>query len=319
MKKYFLSLFSLMFASLLFGQAEQAGSPAPIGDSIVRDTPKSSLLWEISGKDVKSKSYLFGTIHMIPTEDYFIPEGMEDAIHRSDKIVFEIDMADMSDLGAQIGLFTKAFMANGTKLSDLLSPEDYKAVKDHFEAQGMPFFLFERIKPMFLASFMGEDMDPMGMSSGSLKSYEMEIYQLAQGEEIETGGLETIEYQLSIFDSIPYSDQAKMLVDALSADSEGDDQFGEMIELYKQQDIEALYAVINEDGSEMQTYGPLLIENRNRNWIPIMTALMKEGSVFFAVGAGHLGGTVGVIQLLRDQGYTLTPVVKGSIKPVKKI
>jgi len=87
------------------------------------------------------------------------------------------------------------------------------------------------------------------------------------------------------------------------------DLFDETVKLYKTQNIEGMVAmVVDSDAKENSTYENVLLSNRNQNWIPVMSKMMTTGPVFFAVGAGHLAGKSGVINLLKKQGYKLTPV-----------
>ena len=292
--------------------------PVPAQEAVVEsaakttsDTLASALLWEVSGDSITT-SYVFGTIHLIPAEDYFLPDGTLEAIDVSDRLVFEIDMADMMDIGAQMALLTKAFMSDGKTLKDLLSDEDYLIVKEHFDAMGLPLFLLERIKPMFLSVFASGDFSMDGMSTGSTKSYEMEFFELAQAGEKTTGGLETMEYQISMFDSIPYEDQADMLVETIKQQDAGNDQLDELVEMYKSQDIDALFNMLAAGDESIGEHEDVLVSGRNMNWIPIMKELMRNETVFFAVGAGHLGGQKGVIRLLREEGFTVKPITEVS-------
>ena len=106
-------------------------------------------------------------------------------------------------------------------------------VQDHFQEIGLPLFMFERIKPMFLTVMASGDMSPTAMSSGEMLSYEMEIMEIAQAGEKKMGGLESMEFQMSVFDSIPYDAQAKMLVESIKSSDTGDEEFAKMVELYK--------------------------------------------------------------------------------------
>ena len=163
------------------------------------------------------------------------------------------------------------------------------------------------------------NMDPASMQSDEIKSYEMELYEKAQSGKKEVGGLETMDYQMSLFDSIPYKDQAMMLLDAVRGTSTDSDMFDQTVELYKTQNIEAMVAMIGsaEDGGSM-AYEDVLLKNRNQNWIPVMSKMMTTGPVFFAVGAGHLAGEFGVINLLKQKGYKLTPVSTHKAGPAKQ-
>lgn len=271
---------------------------------------ENALLWKIEGKDIKEPSYLFGTIHIIESSDFFYPDGTLSAIDQTDKMVFEIDMTEMNDMSNAMGLMKSAMMKDGKSLKDLLSDEDYTKVEAHFSKLGLPLFLFEKMKPMFLTVFASNDFDPKGLQNGSIKSYEMEFMEIANKSNKTMSGLETIEFQMSVFDSIPYEDQAKMLIESIETGDTGSDQFAEMIKIYKEQNIAAMVTMIGEDEGGMGNYEDILLKKRNIAWIPQMSEMMSDGPVFFAVGAGHLAGKNGVIKLLLKEGYSLTPVKK---------
>jgi len=267
-----------------------------------------ALLWKVEGKDLKQPSYVFGTIHIIPDKDYFLPEGTLTAIDQSKKVFFEIDMNEMTDVGSQMGLLKKAFMTDGQTLKDLLTTEDYSLVQAHFKEMGLPLMLFEKMKPMFLTVFASSDFDPNGMQSGALKSYEMEIFEIANRSSKEVGGLETIDFQIGLFDSIPYPEQAKMLMETIKNGDTGGMDFDKTVNMYKSQNITAMSDLSGSGDEQLGNYEEILLNKRNRAWIPLMNEAMKKETNFFAVGAGHLGGKSGVIKLLMKEGYTVTPI-----------
>jgi uncharacterized protein YbaP (TraB family) len=305
MKHLITSLF-LFFAAFvsLFAQADFIASPqeepTPAAD-------ENSLLWKISGKDLKTTSYLYGTIHLIDAKKFFLSDSARAFIDKAGMVTFEINMEDMMDIGAQFGLLMKAFMEDGKTLRDLLNDEDYKVVSEHFDKIGMPLFMLERIKPMFLTVLASGDMSPGSLNSGEMLSYEMEIMKLAEDSKKKMGGLETMEFQMSVFDSIPYEAQAKMLVESIKSTNAGDEEFEKMMQLYLNQDINGMVEMMGDEEGIGQ-YEDLLLVTRNKNWIPVMGEMMKQQPTFFAVGAGHLGGKMGVVALLRQEGYTLEPV-----------
>lgn len=270
----------------------------------------NALLWKIEHKSNPNPSYLFGTIHLIDSENYFLPEGTLTAIDQCDKMVFEIDMKEMEDMGNIMGMMGKLMMKDGKSIKDLVSEDDYKIVTKHFEKMGMPLFLFEKMKPFFLTIFAQEGMDPQGLQSGTMKSYEMEFSELAKEKGMETGGLETIEFQMSLFDEISYEDQAKMLVDAIKSSGKEDDTMSRMITLYKAQNINALATMIEEESEDVNSFNKKLLVDRNTSWIQPIAEMISKEKVFIAVGAGHLGGPNGVIKLLREKGVKVTPVLR---------
>lgn len=267
-----------------------------------------SLLWEITGPGIEKASYLYGTIHMIPSEDYFLPKGTLTAIESSQQMYFEIDMKDMSDVSALFGMMGKIFMKDGVTLKSLLNEEEYQLVENRFKDMGLPLFFLERVKPMFLSAFASGDMKPNSIQDGSIKSYEMEFYEISQDRDMPTGGLETIDFQVSVFDSIPYPEQAKMLVESLKTMNDDNGELDKMIAMYKDQDIESMVNIMSAEGSDLAPYEELLLKGRNKNWIPQIIQQAKQKSTFFAVGAGHLAGSNGVIHLLRKEGYKVRPV-----------
>lgn len=278
----------------------------------------TTLLWAISGNGLEETSYLFGTIHMIPKEDYFLPKTVERALSESDRVAFEIDMEEMQDPTVIFSMMGRLKMQDGKRLRDLIEPEEFEMVEDYFDENGLPLAMFESWKPMFLASMVGQDMEDMGLGGlmegeGDMKSYEFELSELAEKGEKETFGLETIDFQLSVFDSIPYEAQAQMLLEAIDADvngAEGDDQFSQMVEMYRRQAISEMVAMIQGEAEEADAYNfeEFLLTRRNKAWIPLMAEAMVGSPVFFAVGAGHLAGENGVIKLLREAGFTVEGV-----------
>ena len=287
------------------------GSPKLAVNSNVSETEKSlpnSLLWKIEGKDIHP-SYIFGTIHMIDEDDYFFTKTMQSAFVDADGLALEFNLEDAMDMGAQIGMLSKAFMRNDTTLKDLLTEEEYKIVQDHFSKMGIPFFLFERVKPMFLTIFASEDMfSGMGFNMDGVKSYELELVDMAKASKMPISGLETMEYQLSIFDSIPYGAQADMLMASLTEDDAmASSHMDTLIHYYKTQNLQKLDELINADGTTA-TYRDILLDNRNRNWIPVIAELIAQQPMFIAVGAGHLAGEAGVLQLLKQEGFQVTPI-----------
>ena len=298
---------TFLICFLVAGVSNWAQTAMPTAEQ-VPTAEENSLLWEISGNNLKEASYLFGTIHMIGKEDFFLTDKMKESFKKAKRVTFEIDMEEMSDFSTLMPLMMKAFMANGTSLSDLLSEEDYQLVKDHFETLGLPMMFLDRIKPMFLSAMTSGDMINTPDNPDAVVSYEMELMKTAQEQKMDIAGLESAEYQMSMFDSIPYDAQAEMLVESIKSEDQGDAQFDDMVRLYKDQDIFGMQNMLEDEREGIADYGDLLLVRRNRNWIPVMSEMMKENCTFFAVGAGHLGGQQGVIALLRMEGYEVKPL-----------
>ena len=307
MKKYFWLLF---IPAILFGCKTKQAAVSTENSTVASawEPTEKALLWKVSKKGYKP-SFIYGTIHIIDKESYFLPNQTEESIAASKAIVYEINMEEMSDIGAQMGMLTKAFMKDGKRLSDLISDDDYELVVSHFEDKGMPMMFLDRIKPMFLSILVGEDMNPNMLQDGNMLSYEMELDKIASKKGLTSDGLESIDYQLGIFDKIPYEDQAEMLVESIKSDGSEDDGMLDLyIQMYTSQDLKKMHDHTLLEESGMTKYADILLYDRNNNWIPIMEEKMKKESTFFAVGAGHLGGTRGVLALLKNKGFNVEPV-----------
>ncbi len=262
-----------------------------------------ALLWRISGNGLKKPSYLLGTIHLIPKDKLRFSEATYDALADASRVAFEIDMKEMTNIAAQFSLMTKAFMGGGKTLRDLLPADDYTFVKERLDAKGMPSSMLERMKPLFLSTLFGTDEETASGKNATMTSVEMELYRQVKRRKLESAGLETAAYQMSIFDSIPYEAQAKMLVETLRNSEGAGGDFDQMINMYQQKDIQAMEAMMGDAANGMNAFQDVLLYQRNRNWIPVMARMMREKPTLFAVGAGHLGGARGVIALLRKDGY----------------
>ncbi|MBC7827178.1 MAG: TraB/GumN family protein [Chitinophagaceae bacterium] len=262
-----------------------------------------TLLWEISGNGLKHPSYLFGTMHILCADDARLSSNLKSIIKDSKEIYFEIDMDNMAEL---MGAMKYLRMNDGVKISDLLTSAEYERVKDYFEKNKaiLPFSMMNRFKPYFVSSLIGEKM----MTCEKKNGMEELIMRESKQYEKPIKGLETTEFQASIFDSIPYNKQAKDLLAYIDSIDNYRQITHEMIDVYRDQDLERMDALMKKSDPGMESYMDLLLYNRNRRWVKLMPSIMQEGSFLFAVGAGHLPGDQGVIKLLLRNGYTVRPV-----------
>ena len=263
---------------------------------------ENSLLWRISGKGLKKPSYLFGTFHLMCRDDIHISDQLSTAIKSADVVYMELDMDDPATL---LGGFTMMNMKGGKKLKDLYSDEEYQKVQDYFtDTLGMPIMLLEKTKPYFLVAMFYPKMMKCTNASG----VEEVLMKIAKENKKEIKGLETMAFQSSVFDSIPYEWQAKELLKNIDSFNTYKEDFDSMLVMYKNQQLGRLSELLNKDEATSD-YEPLLLSKRNTNWVSQLKMLMKTKSIFTAVGAGHLVGEKGLIQLLRKAGYIVEPLL----------
>lgn len=262
---------------------------------------EKSLLWKISGKGLKSPSYLFGTIHA--TCDATLDANTLKALDDTKQLFLEIDMDDKA-MPMQMMKMMK--MNDDAKLSTLLSAEDFEIV-DVFLTENMKMSakFFDTYKPfMISAMLMPKLLDC------KYQSVESELMRVTKEQSEEVYGLETVEDQMKVFDAIPYQTQAdELLKTAKEGLEKGKIEFQKMMDSYNNKDIEAMLAMMDDSENKMTSENKdVLLNNRNKNWIPVITKTAKQVPTFFAVGAAHLAGDEGVIKLLRKAGYKVEAV-----------
>jgi uncharacterized protein len=263
----------------------------------------NTLLWKISGNGLTHPSYLFGTMHVLCADDATLSDTLKQAIKYCDRIYFELDMDNMMEI---MGSMKYMRMNDGIKLNELLTKEEYEKVENYFKSNpvALPLSMLNRFKPFVISSLIGQQMMDCPQKNGMEELIMRESKQYHK----EIRGLETTEFQASIFDSIPYEKQAKELVNYIDSIDSYKKVTLEMVEVYRQQNLDRMDTLMHKSDPGMDEYMDLLLYSRNRHWVQQMPDIMKQHGALFAVGAGHLPGEQGVINLLRKKGYRVTPM-----------
>lgn len=259
-----------------------------------------SLLWEISGNGLEKSSYLFGTLHLIPKDSFFLPAGTETAFETCETLVLEVDI-DIP-LKEQIAMAQRVLIPNNETIADFMSDDEYKAavsyMVDSIGISEKKMQKYIHIKPFFLSGIL------LTEALGKVEAYETYFAALAKKQDKSFIALETLEFQLAIFDTISVEEQVEA-----SFHSDMMAEYYDMLECYAQQNLDCLYTMITEyDDIEFEQ---LFLLQRNHNWAEKLEKdILPAGSTFIAVGAGHLPGNEGVIKLLQERGYTVEPVLE---------
>ena len=261
----------------------------------------NTLLWKISGKGLEKPSYLYGTIHMICGADAGLSNNFKDAIAKCDEVYLEIDMSNIIEM---MGALSSLTMLGDTTLEDLYTPEEFVRVKKYFEKTSsmLPFDMLQKFKPMLASGLLEQG----GMECDDAIAIEQVVMEQAADNKKKISGLETIKYQAGILDSIPYKMQAAQLLAFI--DRAKNNETEALMDAYKAQDLSKLEELMIKTEPGMLKYYDILLFNRNRNWVAKLKDLLPKKSMVIAVGAGHLPGKNGVINLLKKEGYQVTPV-----------
>jgi len=259
---------------------------------------KKALLWEISGNNLTKPSYLFGTMHIMPANEFFFPKKTFEKLENCETLALEVDIN--IPLKEQVKLAQSVLLPSKKTVKNYLSEKEYKEFKffllDSLDLDKKKYKKYIRFKPFYIYSLL------LAEKLGKVKSYEKELNKKAKRKGLSTIGLESIDFQMSLVDKIPIKEQALSIIGANLTDD-----FYKMMKIYKKQDLNVLFQMSTEDPDFKEMESSFLIK-RNNKWIPIIEKQIKKEPTFIAVGAAHIAGSLGIINQLRTKGYKVEPV-----------
>lgn len=272
-----------------------------LGVSLVAtaDDTGRGLLWEISKPGI-APSYLFGTIHSEDPEVLALAEPVEHAFSGSNFVVLEV----LLDLEAMMYSSTVMLMTDGRLLSDILDESLFRQTAAVMQTRGIPELVLERMKPWAVATALAMPVAETGMV------LDMALYQQALKDGKQVVGLETIQEQLDVFEGMSMNDQVALVRDSVEQFSGIDAMHETLIDAWKERDLAAMLA-INEAAMETgdqrmaEDFQRRLVTDRNRRMADRMQPYLKQGKAFVAVGALHLPGEQGLLNLLEQRGYSV--------------
>jgi len=261
-----------------------------------------SLLWKIEGDSIQT-SYLFGTIHMLPQEDFVLKDKVKKAFNEAEVVYLELDMDDPSFMA---NMMKYSMLEEGDELKSHMDSTEYVFLNQYMNKNvGVGLKQLNRFKPLSLTSMIMTTL--MGEQ---LASYELTFINMVKEAKKELKGLETIESQIAVFDEIPYDEQIDDIIKMLKSTEDTKKLYANMIEIYKAEDITKLFESMDDYFDNDKAMMKSLLFDRNENWVQQIPQISKEQKVFYAVGVGHLGGEKGVIKLLKIAGFKVTPVFR---------
>lgn len=260
----------------------------------------SQLLYEIKSKNGQHTSYVFGTIHLMPKDKFNIDSALTAAFNSSSMIAMEVDLN--MDLAQKIEIAKETILPEGKTLRDICTKDQYEMIYAYaVDSNGISkkkFKRYSRLKPFFFSSVMLQE------SLENTKSYELEFGEMAKKGSKKTMGLESIQVQMQTINTVSLEDQVQMLIDGMKETQ----SYDAMLANYLSESIDALYTEIVAESEGIPNFVENFLNKRNRQWIPVITDQIEHENTFIAVGAGHLPGPNGVLELLRAKGYSLTPI-----------
>lgn len=269
-------------------------------------TQEKTLLWRISGNGLNKDSYLFGTMHKICENDYFWTDTMKKYFHRAERVCFEIDLSNPFLI---LNTVKSMQSTDGRTLKDLFTPRDFAKLSVYLKrANGYDIMLFNQVRPSVLMLLMETDF----ANCLAFKSYEEELKKEARKFKKSILGLETVAEQFAAVSTATDKEVVTYVMNIVNGQYLNDKShqmiYTQLSAFYKKQDIRELYHIVSTDSTALFDKKEMVLDFRNKNWIPKFKDYSKDKSVFYAVGAAHLAGEAGLISLLRKEGYQLSPI-----------
>lgn len=268
-------------------------------------------LWEVSQEE--ATVYLMGSVHMLRPEIYPLPDPLVEAFERADRVVFELDFAELDAAGPE--MLTRGSYDDGRTLADDL-PEDLHAeVQVQLREHGLPPTAFAGMKPWLAALTLSS----LTVQQGGYQvdaGLDMHFYERASEEEVEVRALESIDEQIQVFEELGREAQVAYLRSTVEEMDDMVDRMDELTALWQAGDAAGLADVLTASLAEHPELERRILYDRNEAWVPqIQSYLHGTGTTTVIVGAGHLVGDGSVVDLLQREGYAVQQVGEVTATP----
>ena len=274
-------------------------------------TSNAQLVWKISGNGIQKPSYILGTHHGCPFNYCDSIPGLMKAFDKIDNIIGEINMIEFSEMSPERMQKMQAMMMMpaDTSLLSLFNEEETAKVNAWLKDEmGASLEMLSVMKPMtIMVTVQNKKMMEVIPEIATMTTIDKYMQTLGQRKGKTIGELETADYQMELLYGNSLEEQADALLEMIDhGDSKG--LLQQLTNAYKSQNLDTLWKVFQE---QMTGYEyDAIVKVRNLNWEKQMKELLPKQSTLFVVGAGHLPGESGMINLLREAGYKVKPVKK---------
>jgi uncharacterized protein YbaP (TraB family) len=262
---------------------------------------EKSFVWSVRGGS--NTVYILGSLHLLSKESYPLGKAYEDAFQNSEVVVFEVDPGELEKPETIRMVLSKAALENGKTLEETLSPETYRLAKEKLKDAGVDIQMFSKTKPWFVAVTVAVlKLSQMGFQPE--EGVDRYFYNKAKEGQKGVMGLETAEFQIDLIASIGGDTEDDILLHTLKDLDVMEAEMKSLVGSWKRGDVGEFKKVILKSYWEYPRVYDELIAARNKNWLPhIEKYLGGDKNYLVVVGAGHLVGPDGLINMLTQKGY----------------
>lgn len=261
-------------------------------------------LWKVEGTN--NTVYLLGSIHLLKESHYPLAAPIESAFSNAQIAVFEADVAELEQPAAQLQLMTKARLPEGETLKDQLSAATYEQFLEHTKRLEIPEIVFSQFKPS-LAAIMLAMVEIQKLGFDPAHGVDKHFFDRARKAGKQTGALETVDFQINLVTEFTKEEGELLMKTTLKDIDNTRTMYDDILKAWQTGDADALEKLINEALSEAPVIAKRMLTDRNLNWVPKIRELVNgKKTVIVIVGAGHLVGREGVVELLKKEGLKVT-------------
>lgn len=271
--------------------------------SLTTGAMAKSCLWKVTSKT--GSLYVQGSIHILKADNYPLPPAIEQAYAASEALVFEVDMKEMSSPGMQQRIMSKAMLPSTKTLQQTLTPDTYEKLSAACMQIGLPIATLGKFKPWFATMTLSLlKLQQMGFApQHGLDTY---FYNKARGDGKHIIGMESIDFQIDLFDQLAGTNPNDFVLRALTDLDVIEKDVYSLERAWISGDIDAVGALVSKSFEGYPKFHKTFVLDRNARWLTTLNTLIKKPKTHMVVvGAGHLPGKGGLLELLQNKGYTL--------------
>jgi hypothetical protein len=261
----------------------------------------ASPVWAIHGDH--NTVYLAGSVHLLKAKEAALPAAFDRAYTGSRTLIMEIDLGKVDPMAAATWMAGHGTLPEGTDLKTTLGAARYQRVSTEATRLGLPMEMVGQFAPWVLGlQLMDLEYAKDGFDSES--GVEQQLEHRAQADGKTTAGLETLEEQLGFFEALTPEQQAKFLDLVLNDLHDVDSDTQEVVAAWRAGDAAKLAALLSDEYKQFPALYRSLVTDRNKRWEPQIEKLLHDKDNYFVVvGALHLVGDGGLLELLRKDGF----------------
>jgi uncharacterized protein YbaP (TraB family) len=275
---------------------------APVRAAKTNSTPAAKhAAWKIEGP--KCSVYLLGSVHVLKAEHYPLPAVFERAYTNARIVVFETDIGAMMKPQTQMQMMTKAQLPDGQTLKDVLSEPTYKDLSAYLKQSEVPEMMIGSMRPGMVVMMLAMlELQKLGYDPE--QGMDLHFHQRATKDGKTERGLETVDFQLGLICDLSKAEGESLIKSTLRDMKDAKGKFAELITAWQQGDSAALEKLLNQARKDDPSVMKRFLTDRNAKWVPQIEELVKgTNNAVVIVGAGHLVGKDGVVDLLQQRGH----------------